>query len=362
MFLKLGVSKLAVLKINKADVKVGMILAEPVMQGKNVLVPEAVVLTDKMIDKIKYNDNVSTVLIFEKENENQNELKREYGSWELSVQEKYESAVGNVKKIFSVTSETKEVPLDEMNDLAKYTVGNLLKENFVLQSLKNLQSTDDYTYRHSINVGVLSGILATWLKYDEESLFKIVLSGLLHDIGKSQIPLDILNKPGKLLTEELLIMRKHPEYGYELLKNVPELDTGVKLAVLQHHERIDGKGYPNKLKDREIHMFSKIVAVADTYDAVTSNRVYQKARSPFSLLDIFQEDMFTCLDPKICLLMMAQIKNSLLGRHVILADDKKAKIVFIGSQTNDCVILKTEDGNLIDVARSEHKTFKDFIS
>ena len=326
------------------------------MRGKHILVPETTVLTEKTIEFIKQNNEQLFLFIA------QEDSARESNSWENAVQEKYENAVARVKDFFSITSITKEVSITEMNDLAKYTLDNLLKENFVLQSLKNLQDADDYTYRHSINVGVLSGILAKWLKYDDEKLFKVVLSGLLHDIGKSQIPLEILNKPGKLTDEEMFVMRKHTEYGYELLKNVPELAEEVKLAALQHHERIDGKGYPNRLKEEEIHPFAKIVAVADTYDAVTSNRVYQEARSPFSLLDILQEEMFVCLDAQICLLMLTQIKNNLIGRNVITADGRKAKVVFIGSQVSDGMILKAENGELINVAMREYRNFQSYLN
>lgn len=333
-----------------------MKLAEPVMRGKHILVPETTILTEKTIDIIKQNKEIDFLFVFEEKN------KRDYSTWEEAVQEKYENAVDRIKDFFMVANYSQKVSVPELNDLASYTLDNLLKENFVLQSLKNLQSTDDYTYRHSINVGVLSGILAKWLKYDDEKVFQVVVSGLLHDIGKSQIPLDILNKPDKLSDGEMFIMRKHAEYGYELLKNVPDLEEGIKLAVLQHHERIDGRGYPHKLKEQEIHDFAKIVAVADTYDAVTSNRVYQKARSPFSLLDLFQEDMFVCLDAPICLLMLAQIKNSLIGRSVLMEDGRKAKVIFIGSQTSDDIILQTENGELLNFSLHDYEKFNNIVN
>jgi putative nucleotidyltransferase with HDIG domain len=332
-----------------------MRLAAPIMLRGIILVNEKSIVTAKMIEQLKTHAEILTVQV-EKENS-----KRPLSLWERAVRQTYEETVNKVKDVFTASRETKQVPMNDIVELASYTVSNLLSQDFVLQSLKNLNSHDEYTYHHSVNVGVLCGALGKWLKYDEETLFSLVLAGILHDVGKSQIPLEVLNKPGKLTAAEMSVMRMHTVYGYEMLKDIHSLPDEIKLAALQHHEKFDGTGYPSGLKEDAISDFAKIVAVTDTYDAVTSNRVYQKARSPFSVIEIFEEEMYIRLDSKICLPMLAKIKNTLIGRQVITDDGRRAKIIFIGQQANDDMILQSEDGELISLGMKDYKYFKDYL-
>jgi putative nucleotidyltransferase with HDIG domain len=332
-----------------------MKLAAPVMLRDIILVNEKAIVTEKMIDQIKAHNEILTVMI-ELEN-----LKRPLSVWERVVRQAYEATVNKVKSVFTLTRENKQIPMNDIVELTSHTVQNLLNQNFVLQSLKNLNSHDEYTYHHSLNVGVLCGVLGKWLKYDDDTLFSVVLSGILHDIGKSQIPLEVLNKPGKLTAGEMTVMRMHTVYGYDILKDMYNIPETVKMAALQHHEKFDGTGYPYGVKEDEISDFAKIVAVADTYDAVTSNRVYQKARSPFSVIEILEEEMFIRLDSKICLPMLAKTKATLIGRQVITDDGRRAKIVFIGQQSNDEMILQAEDGELLALGMKDYKNFKDYL-
>ncbi|MDR2006731.1 MAG: HD-GYP domain-containing protein [Acidaminococcales bacterium] len=338
------------------ELQPGMRLAAPIMLRGVVLVNEKSIVTKKMIEQLKMHAEILTVLV------EAEILKRPLSPWERAVRQTYEETVDKIKNVFTATRETKQVPMNDIVELTSYTVSNLLTQDFVLHSLKNLNSHDEYTYHHSVNVGVLCGVLGKWLKYDDDMLFSLVLSGVLHDIGKSQIPLEVLNKPGKLTADEMAIMRMHTVYGYDMIKDIYSIPNMVKAAALQHHEKIDGTGYPFGSRESEIGDFAKIVAVADTYDAVTSNRVYQKARSPFSVIEIFEEEMFIRLDSKICLPMLAKIKNTLIGRQVITDDGRRAKIIFIGQQANDDMILQTEDGEFISLGMKDYKYFKDYLA
>jgi HD-GYP domain-containing protein (c-di-GMP phosphodiesterase class II) len=147
-----------------------------------------------------------------------------------------------------------------------------------------------------------------------------------------------------------------------MLKDIFNIPQDAKLAALQHHEKIDGSGYPFHLEDAKISDFAKIVAVADIYDAVTSNRVYQKARSPFTVIDIIEEEMYIRLDSRICLPMLTNIKNTLLGRKVITKDNRPATIIFLGNQANnETMILQTDDGEFVNLSMKDYRYFKDYI-
>jgi len=156
-----------------------------------------------------------------------------------------------------------------------------------------INSHDYYTYTHSVNVGVFSTMLATVL-YKGNSNHNIEELGagfFLHDLGKVKVDDSIINKPSKLSDEEYQIMKNHPQWGYELLEEADELSTEAKIIVLQHHERVDGLGYPLGLKDDQIHDYGKITAIADVFDALTSKRSYKNGMPPFKALTIMKEEM-----------------------------------------------------------------------
>ncbi|WP_148214171.1 HD-GYP domain-containing protein [Deferribacteres bacterium DY0037] len=155
----------------------------------------------------------------------------------------------------------------------------------VLASVTKLRQYDDYTFQHSMNVSIYSAGLASHLGMDSNEVERIACAGLLHDVGKMLVPKDILNKPGKLTDEEFSMMRNHVQYGYDFLRKEAVADDILRLAY-EHHERYDGSGYPNRLRDKDISIEGKIGAVVDIYDAITSDRVYHKGMEPPSALKL----------------------------------------------------------------------------
>ncbi|WP_243360708.1 HD-GYP domain-containing protein [Fundidesulfovibrio terrae] len=150
--------------------------------------------------------------------------------------------------------------------------------------LAKLHHYDDYTFRHSLNVSLLSLIFGRHLGMDQDGLRRLAFAGLYHDVGKFRIPLEILNKPGRLSEKEFEVMKHHSRIGYELLKGQPEIPEDVLHGVLHHHERYDGQGYPRQLKADEKDSFSRILTIVDIFDALTSDRAYKKAYTPHESL------------------------------------------------------------------------------
>lgn len=147
-----------------------------------------------------------------------------------------------------------------------------------LKLLYLLKQNHPHTYLHSINVANYSVSLGERLNLNKSDLEKLKLIGLLHDIGKLNIPNSILKKPGKLTDEEFEIMKSHPVYSVELLKRAGFTNEEVLRSIKAHHERIDGTGYPRSLKGNQIPLFAKIVSIADSFEAMTSNRCYRKGK------------------------------------------------------------------------------------
>lgn len=149
-----------------------------------------------------------------------------------------------------------------------------------LISLARLKTADDYTYMHSVAVCAMMVALARQIGLDEEQTRLAGLAGLMHDLGKAAMPMEVLNKPGKLTDAEFSIIKTHPVEGYRLLQSGKDVDAVVLDVCLHHHEKTDGSGYPKGLKADEISIFAKMGAVCDVYDAITSNRPYKLGWDP----------------------------------------------------------------------------------
>jgi putative nucleotidyltransferase with HDIG domain len=149
-----------------------------------------------------------------------------------------------------------------------------------LISLARLKTADDYTYMHSVAVCGLMVALARQLKLDDEQTRLAGMAGLLHDLGKAAVPLAVLNKPGKLTDQEFVVVRSHPVAGYQMLKKGGNLPEAVLDACLHHHEKVDGTGYPDKLRGDAISVIARMTAICDVYDAITSDRPYKRGWDP----------------------------------------------------------------------------------
>ena len=153
-----------------------------------------------------------------------------------------------------------------------------------LLSLVQIKRADEYTYMHSVAVSALMAQLAKTLGMDEAEQHQAATAGLLHDIGKVGVPNEILNKPGRLTEDEFKAVRNHPRNGHELLARGGEFDEVALDVCLHHHERIDGRGYPDRLNGDQITRFAKMGAICDIYDAISTNRPYKSAWTPFESL------------------------------------------------------------------------------
>jgi len=207
----------------------------------------------------------------------------------------YDTSTNLVKDV--LTNPTYGDNIKRSMNLVANTVEYILKGREAFHNLLKITSFDYYTYTHSVNVCAFSVALAQQMGFKDESfLYELGVGGLLHDIGKSKISERILNKHSALNPIEFEIMRKHPKWGVEILTDTDQISATSYYPILQHHERGDRSGYPSGLNLSEMHIYSKIVAIADCFDAMTSERVYQRAidtfpafKIMFSLQDHFDE-------------------------------------------------------------------------
>lgn len=169
------------------------------------------------------------------------------------------------------------VRINEVTETVNEIIDQLLINRDVVFNLIDIRAIDDYTFGHSVNVCVLSLLTGITLDYNRADLFTLGMGALLHDVGKAVIPDSILNKPDKLTPEEFALVREHPERGFRMLLQIPEVSATSACIALQHHERYQGQGYPRGLRRNEIHDFAVICGIADVFDALVADRVYRKA-------------------------------------------------------------------------------------
>lgn len=159
-------------------------------------------------------------------------------------------------------------------------IKDLLNSKNLVVNLVDIRATDSYTFGHSVNVCVLSVLTGIALKLTQKQLTYLGMGALMHDIGKIMVPAEILNKPGTLTAPEYAVIQRHSEFGFNILSKQREMNSLAAKIAIQHHERYDGSGYPQGLKDQEIHLFARIVGMVDVYDALTADRIYRKGYLP----------------------------------------------------------------------------------
>ena len=208
------------------------------------------------------------------------------------------------------------------NDLVKAIDDN----DAIAVDISALKVSDEYTFKHSVDVATMAMIVSRQYGFNDEQVQQIGVSGLLHDIGKSRIPTEVLNKAQKLTDEEFALIKKHSLLGYEILKDKPELSNAVKMGVLQHHEKINGSGYPMGVTEEQIHIFAKIIAVTDIYDALVTERPYKKAFTPRNAVEMIMA-MTGELDLQVMQSFLESVILYPVGTNVDLSNGEKARVV-----------------------------------
>lgn len=275
----------------------------------------------------------------------------------------YMETVQVVKDAFQDMRVCERLSMDEMEQLVQGMILPMLNYRGIIHNLYELHACDEYTFHHSVKVALLCGMIGKWMGYSDEQVRQLALAGLLHDVGKSRIPIELLTKPGKLSEDEMAVMRQHVARGYDLLHGAGKpVAWPVACGMLQHHERLDGSGYPHKSGAEEIHPYARIVAVADVYDAMTSDRVYRKRHTPFTVLKILTEEMFGKLDPDVCTTFMNNIRDYLIGNRVKLSDGRLAEVVALHQPMATRPVVRTQDGVFIDLESEKGIVIVDILA
>jgi HD-GYP domain-containing protein (c-di-GMP phosphodiesterase class II) len=228
---------------------------------------------------------------------------------------------------------------------------DLISDHRIIHLLVNIRGFSEELFRHSLSVYVLSIMTGIGAKYASMVLKDLGIAALLHDIGKLFVPEQILNKPGRLTDEEFTEIKRHSSYGYETLSNYQDIPSAASLVALQHHERVNGSGYPNRLKYKEINHFARIVALADVYDAMSRDKVYRKRQLSYEIIEYIRDLSGSYFDQDFTKIFLQNIEPFPIGSMVLLNTGEKA-IVFELSKSLPARpkvrVIIDKQGNLLD--------------
>jgi len=273
------------IKIPVSQSEVGDIIAENVLNRKGItLVTKDIVINQYIIDKL-IDIGIDNVWIyptaeFAPEQDTPSNYER--------VVKSYKEIVLTVKEVLTELTSGGKLNHEKIISLSEPLYVNFTDSSKVIKCLNDIKKADEYTYTHCVNVAFYAMLIAKWLNLSKDNILEVINAELLHDTGKVFIPDEILNKQGKLLEEEFNLMKRHSFLGYNCIEQLTEISEPVKEAVLSHHERLDGSGYPNGLSGDEINLYAKIIAIVDVYDAMTQDRVYKTGVIPFEAFEMFQ--------------------------------------------------------------------------
>ncbi len=300
--------------------------------GSTLLITKDTVLNDYIKNSL-VKHGVHTINIYDTDIDN--EL--------VGFTDMYISTVNETKKIFRNIITTGTVKAQQLIDIADHIYGNINRNQEIIKCMSCVRSIDEYTYIHSVNVAFYSMMLAKWLNLSNAEINEAILAGLLHDVGKMKIPQEILNKAAKLSKDEFEIMKQHTLYGYELVHNIKGLNQEIKKAILLHHERMDGSGYPFGCRADKLNIYAKIVAIADVFDAMTAERVYKSQSTPFEAFEMFLTEGARTFDITMLNTFMSRMPSYLTGIKVLLSNGEAGDIVFVPLQSITCPIIKIKD-------------------
>ncbi len=287
----------------------------------NVLLVEGARLTDERIEKLKQ-FGVSSLYVT-------NKWIGEIEVDDLITVETKNEATKISKEVMSNVEQNLPITSEKIHQIISDLIDELFLNRHIAFGLIEIRAMNDYHFSHNVAVCVLSLMTGIALNYNYSKLKLLGTGAILHDIGKAKIPLEILNKNRKLTTDEYAMMQKHSQIGYDILKECNDINSISAYVAWQHHERLDGSGYPLGLKGTEIHEFARITALADVYDAMSTDRVYRKRLLPHEVIEYLRDQERILFDPELTRVFLQNIAPFPIGSMVLLNGGEKGIVIKI---------------------------------
>ncbi|MDR3091537.1 MAG: HD-GYP domain-containing protein [Clostridiales bacterium] len=352
--------------ISLDKLRVGMVVAKDITDpatGK-VLIAAGKILDFESIDTLKefyfsglYSDGDFSEPNFsepdfseEAEKRLSDDEKAVFGSFKNAYSKSYQNVKGQLDSII----QAKSCDLDALTGTVEEIYSTTRYNSDIFFYLNYLKVRNLFLIDHIMSVALICRVFAEWLELPEEETRELLNAAMLHDVGMEQVA-HLFMKPEPLTNDELSQIKLHPLYSYNKIKNL-DVSKNVKDAVLQHHERIDGSGYPSGLQDEEINRLSKILSVADVFAAMIFDRPYRAKLVPFNTLRILEREQFGKLDTECLLVFLRNIAYEYINRSAKLSDGRFGKIVFINGQQPSAPIVRLDTGGCVDLLSDKSVT------
>lgn len=309
-------------KIHIDNAEPGIKTAKTVFNSEGrVLLTSGVVLKEKYLESLRSN-GITEVYI-------EDEISKDIEILDVVCDQTRLEAKQVIKGLMENYTLSHTLNTSKIKEMIDKILDELLNNKEILINLSDIKSVDDYTFEHSVNVCILSLITGIGLGYNNLRLKDLGIGALLHDIGKLKIPEEILKKPLQLTVEEFEEIKKHTIYGYEILKDNENISMISAFIAFGHHERYDGSGYPLQLRGENIHQCARIVAIADVYDALTSDRVYRKKLRPHEVVEYITSLGNSYFDKEIVEVFLNYIALYPVGTAVILNTGERGVVIAV---------------------------------
>ncbi|MEO4055381.1 HD-GYP domain-containing protein [Solibacillus sp. CAU 1738] len=263
----------------------------------------------------------------------------------------YADAIQQLKKEFLNWQSGAKIDITKVRGMMIPLIERVLDNRSYIFDLDSYSNPKDYLYHHCIATGLISAIMTQKLGHERGICIQMAIAGMLADSGMAKVPAKIREKKTKLTEKEFAEIRQHPINSYLMVKNLPALKDTMKVAIFQHHERLNGSGYPKGEKNGNISVFSQIIAVADVYHAMTSERLYSQKRATFQVIEMIKESEFGKFDIKVVQALIDIVADLPIGTKVELSNKEHAEVMFINKYAPTRPLVKiVSSGEIIDLA------------
>lgn len=267
----------------------------------------------------------------------------------------YNQAVQDYKKEFLNWQSGSKVDITKVRNMIVPLVEYVLVDKQIVAKLNDFSQVHDYIYHHAIAIGIITGSLAQKLGYEKGQIIQIATAALLSDCGMSKIDTRLREKKAALTQHEFNEIKKHTLYGYQMIKDTPLLKPEMKLAIFQHHERLDGSGYPKGEKMESVTINSQIIAVADMYHAMTSERAYRSKVSPFKVMEMIREDEFGKFNIQVVQALFNIVGDLPIGMRVELSTGETGEVIFVQPNLPTRPMIRSSiSGEILDLSLKRH--------
>ncbi len=321
----------------------------PIMHKNTVLTSEHIVVLERfLVTEVDVSTKLEAGELFQPQNNQTQPTQEAQPDISLTKQDSmpfnahYHLVVNDYQSLFSQWQSGITVDIKKVRMLIIPLLERVHEIGTAVFTLHHEATKEAYFYHHSVAIGMLSAYIGMKMDLPKQEWIQIGLAAFLSDAGMAKIDHSIITKQQTLTAADMEQVKLHPTYSYRMVKSIPAVTKAIKTTILQHHEREDGSGYPLGLKGDTIHLYAKIIAVCDTYHAMTCERNYREKQSPFKVIEELQVEQFTRFDPAIVHTFIQCLTHFSIGMRVRLSDGQTGAIVFIDKQSPTRPIIRLD--------------------